>query len=88
MLINFQNKSKIHKIKELNKEAIDFQIYLPPVIQLKTIIRKKSNNKVTMMILKILQTMTLNNNLKSMMMINHKKRNKKNKLISLMITNL
>ena len=82
--INIKNKFKIHKIKELNKEEIDFQIYLLRVIQLKRTIRKKSNNIVTMMILKILKTVILNHNLERM--INKKKR--KHKLISLMIINL
>ena len=52
--INFKNKFKILKIKELNKEEIDFQIFLLLVTQLKKTFRNKSNNIVMMMILKIL----------------------------------
>jgi len=33
--INFKNKLKILKIRELNKEEIDFQIYLLLTTQLK-----------------------------------------------------
>ena len=64
--IHFLNKFKILRIKELNKGAIDFQIYLLQVIQIKRIIHKKSNNIVMMMILKIRCIMNLNHNLKNM----------------------
>ena len=75
--IHFLNKFKIHRIQELKKEAIDFQIYLLQVIQLKTTIQKKSKNIVMMMILKILWTMTLNHSLKNITIANQKKSNKK-----------
>ena len=81
--INFKSKLKILKIRELNKEEIDFQIFLLRAIQLKRTFQKKTISKVMMMmILKILQTMTQNHNLMIIMMTNLKQINKKNKLIS------
>ena len=77
MLIRFKNKFKFHRIKESNKQAIDFQIYLLQVIQIKKIIHKKSKN-ILMMILKIQWIMNLNHNLKNMA----NKINKKIKQIS------
>lgn len=52
--INFKNRFKILKIRELNKEETDFQIFLLLATQLKKTFRNKSNNIVMMMILKIL----------------------------------
>jgi hypothetical protein len=53
--INFKSKLKILKIRELNKEEIDFQIFLLRAIQLKRTFQKKTISKVMMMmILKIL----------------------------------
>ena len=80
--INFQIKFKIHKKNkiELNKEGIDFQIFLLQVTphSLKIAFLKKINKFMT--ILKILWTRTLTLNLN---LINtrtkKKKRNKNNK---------